>query len=105
VSNTTRDAEQRWPDDEVALGLLADPNFPHDLTNEVARTLPRSLEDQLRLGLKWSVQVVSERLPADESGPRVGDAARSRRQEEGWDLLVCVTDLPRHDGRRLWSPM
>ncbi|MEA2498496.1 MAG: hypothetical protein QOH26_901, partial [Actinomycetota bacterium] len=48
----------------------------------------------------WNIDVLCERLPADERGPHVGDVARARKDDEGWDLVICITDLPRHDGRR-----
>ena len=85
---------------QLALGLLTDPNFPHELTKLIARELPTSLEQALGASHTWNVDVVCERLPADERGPHVGDVARARKRDEGWDLVICVTDLPRHDGKR-----
>jgi hypothetical protein len=84
----------------IALGLVTDPHLPHELTKLVARELPTSLEEALGPNITWDVDVVCERLPADERGPHVGDVARARKSEEGWDLVICITDLPRHDGRR-----
>lgn len=85
---------------QLALGLLADPHLPHELTKVIARELPASLDKAFGPSITWSVDVLCERLPADERGPHVGDAARARKIDEGWDLVICITDLPRHDGRR-----
>jgi hypothetical protein len=84
----------------LALGLLADPHFPHELTKLIARELPKSLEKCLGPSTRWHIDVLCERLPADERGPHVGDVARARKSDEGWDLVICITDLPRHDGSR-----
>jgi hypothetical protein len=88
------------PVSNLALGLLADPHLPHELTKLIARELPTSLEKCLGPSTDWHIDVLCERLPADERGPHVGDVARARKNDEGWDLVICITDLPRHDDRR-----
>jgi hypothetical protein len=85
---------------QINLGLLTDPHFPHEIAEVVATELPTSLEKALGPGITWHIDVSCERLPADESGPHVGDVARARKNDEGWDLVICITDLPRHDGKR-----
>lgn len=97
---TVSEARRQRADGEITLGLLADPNLPHEVAKDVANKLPPELEQQIHIPARWSLEVKCDRLPADERGPQVGEAARERKKDEGWDLVVCVTDLPRHDGRR-----
>ena len=97
---TVYEARRPGADGEITLGLLADPNLPHQVAKAVARRLRPELEQHFHIPARWNLAVECDRFPADECGPEVGEAARERKKDEGWDLVVCVTDLPRHDGRR-----
>ncbi|WP_168701622.1 hypothetical protein [Gordonia paraffinivorans] len=91
------------PDEEavVVLGIVAAPGQPiglarkivdEDLVEHVHTTYP---------GARWQVEVVEAALvqpPATDS--QIVDAARDILLEREWDLVVCLTDLPLHVGRR-----
>jgi hypothetical protein len=71
---------------DLAAGMLA------ELTEWLNERLP---------GGHWTVEQVSDRLveaPADLS--RLIAAARRRMLSDGWQLVVCVTDLPLETARR-----
>jgi hypothetical protein len=84
----------------IVLGLVASPG-PAD---ELAQTLHPGLADEIsaRLpGAIWEVRYVSDRLvdrTADLSW--LLGAARHRMLDEGWQLTVCITDLPLQTFRR-----
>jgi len=62
------------------------------LAEELARRLP---------GARWRVEVVESRLvqpPATDAV--IVDAARRLLLDSGWDVAVCLTDLPLHIQRR-----
>src|SRR5919107_1942044 len=85
--------------DNMVLGLLADPDLPAELAERLAGELPELLAERLDNQVAWQVRVGCERFDlADEE--RILAVARERRQREGWDLVVCLTDLPRRTGLR-----
>jgi hypothetical protein len=82
----------------VELGLVAAPGLPSDLARELAEDLPAALPD----GIEWSIPVVVEDALVDRAlgGVETIDIARERMRAEGWDLAVCISDLPLRIGRR-----
>jgi hypothetical protein len=83
----------------VVLGLLADPDLPAELAEQLAGELPELLAERLDDQVAWQIRVVSERLDLGDED-RLLQVAQQRRAEEGWDLVVCLTDLPRRSGQR-----
>ena len=85
--------------DGVVLGLLTDPDLPAELAERLAGELPELLAEHLDDQVPWQIRVGCERFDlADEE--RILAVARERRAREGWDLVVCLTDLPRRSGLR-----
>jgi hypothetical protein len=85
--------------DRVVVGLLADPDLPAELAERLAGELPELLADRLDDQVAWQIRVGCERFDlADEEW--ILAVARESRQREGWDLVVCLTDLPRRSGLR-----
>lgn len=98
------EAEDGSPARTVTVGLLADPGLPTEIARALAADLPGMLADQPRDGMRYSFTVVSETLlrRGDDRGERLIDLAAERRDREGWDFAICLTDLPVHgDGRPL----
>jgi hypothetical protein len=86
----------------VVVGLLADPGLPSEIAAQLAEELPTMLADQPRDGMRYTFTVVEETLRrrGDARGERLIDLAAERRAREGWDFVICLTDLPVHkDGR------
>ena len=84
----------------VTVGLVASPGPAAELAARVVEQLPASLSGRVPT-VTWQVQLALDRLvegPADLSQLIV--AARRRMLEEGWQLVVCVTDLPLQTARR-----
>lgn len=90
----TEDSRERT----VVVGLLADPGLPTEIAEQLAGELPGMLADQPREGMRYRFTVVSETLRrrGDARGERLIDLAAARREREGWDVAICLTDLPVH---------
>jgi hypothetical protein len=88
-------------DRSVALGLIPAPEMPHRLAQELSTKLPELLSRRVDERVSWEVSVICDPLTgSDPDAVRVIDAGRERMDEEGWNLAICLTDLPiRTDGR------
>ncbi|MFD2415975.1 hypothetical protein [Amycolatopsis pigmentata] len=82
----------------VTMGLIADPGLPSELTRDLAGELPEALKSNLGEG-DWEVSFRCEALSLDDHGHiPLGEIAERERRRDHWDLVVCVTDLPRCAG-------
>lgn len=86
--------------DEVAIGIISAPGS----ATEIASMLTDDLHAELSFHLptvQWRVSTVVDALvhpPSDDAA--LVAAARDRLLKEGWDLVVCLTDLPLKAHRR-----
>jgi len=87
--------------DFVVLGLLPAPEIPEQIAAELSDELPELLSEHVDDRISWDVMVVCDPLTGSEpDAVQVIDAGCERMLEEGWDLAICLTDLPlRKDGR------
>jgi hypothetical protein len=85
----------------IVLGLVGAPGVAFSLARELADAgLGEELERCLP-GARWRVEVVESRLvqpPAMDA--QLVEAARRLLLDSGWDVVVCLTDLPLHVHRR-----
>jgi len=99
VSPTDRPHADHGP--EIVLGLVGAPGVAFSLAGDLADAgLGEELARRLP-GAKWRVEVVEGRLvqpPAHDAS--IVDAARRLLLGSGWDVVVCLTDLPLHIHRR-----
>jgi len=92
----------RRPDDTasargrtVPLGLIAAPDIPEKIANELVAELPELLGKRVDDRVSWDVSVVVDPvMGTNREAPEILDVCRDRRQREGWDLALCLTDLP-----------
>lgn len=86
----------------VVVGVLADPEAaPAEIARHLDGALGGALDEYLETSRGWEVDVRLERLPVGERGhDAMVDLARDRIEEAGWDLAVCVTDLPLRSGEQ-----
>lgn len=85
----------------IVLGLIGAPGTAFWLARDLAEAgLSEELEQRLP-GARWCVELVQDRLvqpPASDAA--IADAARQMLLDKGWDVAVCLTDLPLHVHRR-----
>ncbi|MEV4756392.1 hypothetical protein AB0J86_14930 [Micromonospora sp. NPDC049559] len=88
------------PEPEVVVGVVASPGPAGELAGQVGTELTELLRARLP-GVRWAVRVLTERpTGAPTELAQVIDAVRQRLLAEGWNLAVCLTDLPLRTGRR-----
>src|ERR671910_2080698 len=79
----------------ITLGLIPAPDIPETMARELAPQLPKLLENRVDGDVSWEVPVVVDPLTGtDREAPEILDVCRERMLGEGWDLAVCLTDLP-----------
>ena len=79
----------------VVVGLLADPGPPAELARALARRLPARLERRLAPRTDWQVETLECAFTAGhEDGSALFDVAERQRVDQGWDVAICLTDLP-----------
>lgn len=81
----------------VTLGLLSPPQIPEAVTDYLADELPRALSERVSDRVSWEIPVIRDpRVPDVEDIEEDDETIEVHdwRQQEGWDLAVCVTDLP-----------
>jgi hypothetical protein len=82
-------------DGSVTLGLISAPDIPEKIARELAPELPGLLGKHVDDRVSWDVSVVVDPLTGTgRDAPDILDVCRERSQREGWDLAVCLTDLP-----------
>lgn len=99
LTGTTSDAADGHRADSV-LGLVAAPRTASEVAAELALALPSRLASRFP-GVSWRVDVVADPLvvsPAPDA--EIIAAARELLLARGWDLAVCLTDLPLRAQRR-----
>src|SRR5215212_8552108 len=79
----------------VTLGLIPAPDIPETMARELAPQLPKLLENRVDGDVSWEVPVVVDPLTGtDREAPEILDECREKMLSEGWDLAICLTDLP-----------
>jgi hypothetical protein len=83
----------------VVVGLLADPGLPAELTEDLAGQLPDLLDRETHGRARWQVRTTTQALTLDQQGrlPSV-QIGQDAMTENGWDLVVLITELPRRAG-------
>ena len=86
----------------VTLGLIPAPDIPEKIAQELASELPDLLSSRVDGGVSWEVPVVVDALTGtDREAPEILEECREKMLSEGWDLALCLTDLPVYRGGRL----
>src|SRR5215216_4760581 len=86
----------------VTLGLIAATKIPEKIAKELASELPDLLSSRVDGGVSWEVPVVVDPLTGtDREAPEILEECRHKMLSEGWDLALCLTDLPVYRGGRL----
>jgi hypothetical protein len=85
---------------ELIVGLLASPGPASELAESLLPETAERLANQLP-GARWSVEFVSDRLVEPPTLlSELISAGRRMLLDRGWQLVVCITDLPLRTARR-----
>ncbi|MEV4729692.1 hypothetical protein [Saccharopolyspora sp. NPDC049426] len=83
-------------DRRVTVGIIADPGVPTEIAERLAEEIPDELRSRVAEEVDWRVVASSEELPLGDDGAiDIAEKVEEKRSSEHWDLLVCLTDLPR----------
>lgn len=85
---------------EVCLGMLVAPTLAGSFVQRLVADLTEALQAR-DPEVRWRVDVVTDGLvqpPAEDD--EIVSAARERLLDRGWDLALCLTDLPLRVARR-----
>jgi hypothetical protein len=88
-------------DPHIVLGLVGDPGAAYSLARELADTELHCELDKRLPGARWCIEVMEGRLvqpPATDA--QIVKAARRTLLDKGWDVVICLTDLPLHVEQR-----
>src|SRR5215218_726723 len=86
----------------VTLGLIPAPDIPEKIAKEIAEELPELLAKRVDATVSWEVPVVVDPLTGSgREAPELLDVCRERMLSDGWDLAICLTDLPVYSGGQL----
>lgn len=90
----------RKDDAEAVLGLVADPGLPAELVDSIGQELPALLAEREGDPKRWRVETSSQLLPLDDEGSLPLLDIGRRQREQGWDVTVLLTELPRRAGKQ-----
>ena len=87
---------------EIVVGLVATPpDYPARVTARLAAELAGRLAERVGADVRWTVREGwGEVAPRRDGGVEaLLDDLASRRADDGWDVAICLTDLPLHTER------
>jgi hypothetical protein len=61
----------------------------------LTRDLPKRLSSEVEGSLRWDVEVADETFTLDQSLEEILETGRERMRTKGWQLVICLIDLPR----------
>ncbi|MCA0173960.1 hypothetical protein [Bacillus sp. RAR_GA_16] len=84
----------------LSVGLVTPPGYPKKLSEQLSGELPKLLRYYVRDECDWLVDSRVDPLTGVTEEPEeVLEAGCQRKENEGWDYIVCLTDLPFFDGK------
>lgn len=84
----------------VVVGIVSDPGAPSVVARNISEKLPDVLDDRIRHDVRWDVFVSSEELSLDAQDRIQIETKARTMSDRGWDILICLTDLPRRHAKR-----
>lgn len=78
-----------------SLGIVTPPGYPKELSKTISEQLPDMLKYYVKDDCEWQVEALIDPLTGVTEDPEeVFEAGLKKKEEEDWDYIVCLTDLP-----------
>lgn len=79
----------------IKLGFIPSPDLPAELTTNFIDELPHFLRDHVDDSVRWTPEIVVAPLVGSaEYMNQLMDKAVTLKQQNNWDYVICLTDLP-----------
>ncbi|WLR58980.1 DUF1624 domain-containing protein [Guptibacillus hwajinpoensis] len=86
---------------KMSVGLVTPPGYPEKLSKQLSSELPKLLRYYVEDECEWHVDSTVDPLTGVTEKPEeVLEAGYKRKEEENWDYIVCLTDLPFFQDRK-----
>jgi hypothetical protein len=72
----------------ISIGLIADPDLPAEIAEDLADQLPGLLAEKVDAETRWVVSVRREPLPVRERPKALIKTIRQWLESERWDLAI-----------------
>jgi hypothetical protein len=90
----TGDDARALAGERIAIGLIADSDLPAEIVEHLAKKLPDLLRERVDPRIDWQVSLERKPLPVHQRPKALINIIREWREEQGWDLAICLTDIP-----------
>lgn len=88
-------AKQSPPRKGLHVGLVPAPELPERVTGQIVGEMAQLLEWHVDDSCSWKVEMLTDPLVgAGSKVSEVLDKAEQLRTRQGWDYVLCITDLP-----------
>ncbi|MFB5661150.1 hypothetical protein [Alteribacillus sp. HJP-4] len=86
---------------EITVGLAASHGYPKSIVEDLQKELPELFSFYVNDECEWIVEYIVDPVTGiTEKSEEVLESAGEKRQEKGWDFVICITDLPLLSGRK-----
>lgn len=86
----------------MIVGLVTDPDQSTKIAQDIVEDLDRVLSESVSEKVMWDIRIQTKSLPLDDDGNLVvWRDSDTIRESEGWDVMVCLTELTRRVGGKL----
>ena len=77
------------------VGLITAPEFSEKMARKLVKKLPESLKKYISDQVDWSVEMIVDPMTgAAETVEEIFTKAAAYKEDNNWDYVVCLTDLP-----------
>lgn len=79
----------------IKIGLIPSPDLPADITGKITDPLKQGLQKKIDHHVCWKIEhVVDPLVGSAEFIHEMADKAIKLKQNNNWDYVICLTDLP-----------
>jgi len=80
---------------EKTIGIIAAPEFPTDMANQLKEQLPSILSEKINEDISWEFEIMVDGITSvAEDSEVLLDSVLNREKNKEWDYTLCLTDIP-----------